>query len=51
MEALGDKLDHFDPEQFVPAAGALLHGLGFSEGMMHKATKDTDLAGSRLMEV
>jgi len=40
LEALGDKLDHFDPENFVPAAGALLHGLGFTESMMHKATQD-----------
>jgi len=40
IEALGDKLDKMDPSSFVPDAGALLHGLGFTETMMHKATKD-----------
>lgn len=40
LEALGDKLDRFDTNSFVPDAGALLHGLGFTEAMMHKATKD-----------
>lgn len=40
IEALGDKLDKMDPSTFIPEAGALLHGLGFSEGMIHKATKD-----------
>eukprot|EP00930_Biecheleria_cincta_P026112 TRINITY_DN18463_c0_g1_i2.p1 TRINITY_DN18463_c0_g1~~TRINITY_DN18463_c0_g1_i2.p1 ORF type:complete len:727 (-),score=194.63 TRINITY_DN18463_c0_g1_i2:39-2219(-) len=40
IEALADKQDKMDPSAFIPAAGALLHGLGFSESMMHKATKD-----------
>lgn len=40
IEALADKQDKMDPSSFIPAAGALLHGLGFSETMMHKATKD-----------
>mmetsp|Transcript_93796 Transcript_93796/g.172033 ORF Transcript_93796/g.172033 Transcript_93796/m.172033 type:complete len:339 (-) Transcript_93796:891-1907(-) len=40
LEALSDKLDRMEPEKFVPNAGALLHGLGFGEAMMHKATKD-----------
>lgn len=40
LEALGDKLDRFDTNSFIPDAGALLHGLGFTEAMMHKATKD-----------
>merc|ERR1719487_3180080 len=40
IEALGDKLDKMDPSSFVPEAGALLHGLGFTEAMMAKATQD-----------
>merc|ERR1719487_49960 len=40
IEALADKLDKMDPASFIPEAGALLHGLGFTEAMMHKATKD-----------
>jgi len=40
IEALGEKLDQFDTSSFLPNAGVLLHGLGFSETMMHKATKD-----------
>eukprot|EP00932_Pfiesteria_piscicida_P010266 SRR837773.21165.p2 GENE.SRR837773.21165~~SRR837773.21165.p2 ORF type:complete len:592 (+),score=339.68 SRR837773.21165:156-1778(+) len=40
MEALGDKLDKMSPELFEAEAGSLLHGLGFTEAMMHKATKD-----------
>mmetsp|Transcript_20759 Transcript_20759/g.67283 ORF Transcript_20759/g.67283 Transcript_20759/m.67283 type:complete len:581 (+) Transcript_20759:143-1885(+) len=40
MEALGDKMDKMSPELFEAEAGALLHGLGFTEAMMHKATKD-----------
>jgi ATP-binding cassette subfamily F protein 2 len=40
LEMLGDKLDRMAPETFEPEAGSLLHGLGFTEAMMHKATKD-----------
>jgi ATP-binding cassette subfamily F protein 2 len=40
LEALGEKLDKMDPSSFEPEAGALLHGLGFTEAMMAKATKD-----------
>merc|ERR1712083_641316 len=40
IEALTEKLDKMDPSQFIPEAGLLLHGLGFSETMMHKMTKD-----------
>jgi len=40
LEMLGDKLDRMAPETFEPEAGSLLHGLGFTETMMHKATKD-----------
>merc|ERR1712063_178071 len=40
VEALSDKIDKMDPSSFVPNAGELLNGLGFSEAMMAKATKD-----------
>lgn len=40
IEALAEKQDKMDPASFIPEAGALLHGLGFGETMMHKATKD-----------
>lgn len=40
LETLGDKLDRMAPELFEMEAGSLLHGLGFTEAMMHKATKD-----------
>jgi len=40
LEALGDKLDKMDPSSFAPEAGVLLHGLGFTDAMMHKQTKD-----------
>merc|ERR1719272_785958 len=29
-----------DQDSFIPDAGSLLHGLGFTEAMMHKPTKD-----------
>lgn len=37
---IGEKLDKMEPETFEPRACELLHGLGFSEAMMKKATKD-----------
>merc|ERR1719199_110741 len=40
IEALADKQERMDPASFIPDAGALLHGLGFTEVMMAKATKD-----------
>jgi len=40
VDALGEKLDRMSPEMFDSEAGSLLHGLGFSEAMMAKATKD-----------
>lgn len=40
LEVLGDKLDKMAPETFEAEAGALLHGLGFTDQMMAKATKD-----------
>jgi len=40
LETLSDKLDKMSPEMFEAEAGSLLHGLGFTEAMMHKPTKD-----------
>merc|ERR1719161_2364168 len=40
VEALGDKLDRMSPETFESRAGELLFGLGFSNEMMAKHTKD-----------
>lgn len=37
---IGEKLDKMEPETFEPRACELLHGLGFTEPMMKKATKD-----------
>jgi len=37
---VGDKLDKMDPETFEARACELLHGLGFTEAMMNKFTKD-----------
>jgi|EP00927_Polykrikos_kofoidii_P078449 ATP-binding cassette subfamily F protein 2 len=37
---IGEKLDKMEPETFEPRACELLHGLGFTEAMMKKATKD-----------
>merc|ERR1740129_147975 len=33
-------LDKMGPSSFAPEAGVLLHGLGFTDAMMHKQTKD-----------
>jgi ATP-binding cassette subfamily F protein 2 len=40
IELIGDKLDRMAPEMFEARAGELLFGLGFSNEMMRKATKD-----------
>jgi len=40
LEAVGDKLDKMSPETFEARAGELLFGLGFSNAMMRKDTKD-----------
>mmetsp|Transcript_52352 Transcript_52352/g.125006 ORF Transcript_52352/g.125006 Transcript_52352/m.125006 type:complete len:606 (-) Transcript_52352:126-1943(-) len=40
LEAIGDKLDRMQPETFESRAGELLFGLGFTNEMMRKATKD-----------
>jgi ATP-binding cassette subfamily F protein 2 len=40
LGAIGEKLDKMEPETFEPRACELLHGLGFTEKMMHKFTKD-----------
>jgi len=37
---IGDKLDRMDPSTFEARACELLHGLGFSQAMMAKHTKD-----------
>merc|ERR1719458_1002813 len=37
---IGDKLDRMDPSTFEARACELLHGLGFSQQMMAKHTKD-----------
>ncbi|CAK0822262.1 unnamed protein product [Prorocentrum cordatum] len=40
LGVIGEKLDKMEPETFEPRACELLHGLGFTEKMMHKHTKD-----------
>ena len=40
LEAIYDKLDRMDPTTFEKRAGELLFGLGFSQTMMHRMTKD-----------
>jgi len=40
VSTIGDKLDKMEPEQFEARACELLHGLGFTEQMMKKCTKD-----------
>jgi hypothetical protein len=40
LESIYDKLERMDPNTFDKRAGELLFGLGFSQKMMHKATKD-----------
>jgi ATP-binding cassette subfamily F protein 2 len=40
LTLIGDKLDKMDPETFEARACELLHGLGFTEVMMRKFTKD-----------
>jgi len=40
IELIGDKLDRMEPETFEVRAGELLFGLGFSNEMMRKETKD-----------
>jgi len=40
LEAIYDKLDKMDPTTFDKRAGELLFGLGFSQKMMHRQTKD-----------
>ena len=40
LEAIYDRLDEIDPTSFEPRAAELLHALGFSETMIHRATKD-----------
>jgi len=40
LEAVGEKLDKMEPETFEARAGELLFGLGFTNTMMRKSTKD-----------
>ena len=40
LQAIYDRLDELDPTTFEADAAKLLHGLGFEEKMMAKATKD-----------
>merc|ERR1719382_2397699 len=40
LQVIGDKLDKMDPETFEPRACELLHGLGFTQAMMERHTKD-----------
>lgn len=40
IESIYERLDEMDPSTFESRAGELLFGLGFSQEMMHRATKD-----------
>jgi len=40
LEAIYERLDEIDPTTFETRAAELLHGLGFSQKMVHRATKD-----------
>ena len=40
LEAIYEKLEKMDPSTFQKRAGELLFGLGFSQTMMHRQTKD-----------
>lgn len=49
LEDLYAKMEDIDPNTFEAVAGKLLHGLGFSNQMMHKPT--SDLSGGWRMRV
>lgn len=40
LDAAYEELEELDPNTFEAKAGSILHGLGFSQTMMHKPTKD-----------
>jgi ATP-binding cassette subfamily F protein 2 len=40
LEAAYEELEEMDPNTFEAKAGSILHGLGFSQEMMKKPTKD-----------
>lgn len=49
LQTVYERLDRLDPSTFTTRAGELLFGLGFSNQMMHKQTKD--LSGGWRMRV
>ena len=40
LDALYEELEEMDPNTFEAKAGSILHGLGFTQTMMKKPTKD-----------
>jgi ATP-binding cassette, subfamily F, member 2 len=40
LDAAYDELEELDPSTFEAKAGSILHGLGFSQEMMKRPTKD-----------
>lgn len=40
LDAVYEELEEMDPSTFEAKAGSILHGLGFSQDMMRKPTKD-----------
>ncbi|CDZ98834.1 p-loop containing nucleoside triphosphate hydrolase protein [Phaffia rhodozyma] len=40
LEAIYEQIEEMDPSMFEAKAGAILHGLGFTQAMMAKPTKD-----------
>ena len=40
LELIYDRLDEIDPSTFEARASELLHSLGFTQAMIHRATED-----------